>query len=235
MRRGIGGGEFDTVEAQPEREITLGPAMLVMIGCGVLLLCGLFFWLGLAAGRHGTAGPGTVAAQSGEGLAAQESAAGSSSKPQAAGGAPEQSAEPATPAATEPYGGGQTATDQPLRSNAPADGASQATAAAAQIRPALPQDGSAAAPVSQSSSGFVVQPALQQTAGAMVQVAALSKVEDARVLVTALRQRGYAATARREPVDGLIHVRVGPFANHSEAQAMSQKLEGDGYNAEVQP
>ena len=233
MRRGMGGDEFETVEAQPEREITVGTAMLVVIGCGVVLLCGLCFWIGLAAGRHGATTPRTAAAQSVEGLAAQEPAASSLAKPQAAGMVPERSAEPAVPEAAQPFGGAQTASDHALTSYAPAEGGSATAAASAQVRPALPQDGRTAVPTSETGLA-AVQPALQQTAGVMVQVAALSKVEDARVLVNALRQRGYPAVAHREPVDGLIHVRVGPFANRTEAQSMSQRLEGDGYNAEVQ-
>jgi DedD protein len=69
----------------------------------------------------------------------------------------------------------------------------------------------------------------------MVQVAAVSHAEDAGVLVGALRKRGYAASAQREPSDGLIHVRIGPFATHDEAYRMSARLLADGYNAIVQP
>ncbi len=69
----------------------------------------------------------------------------------------------------------------------------------------------------------------------MVQVAAVSHGEDAGVLVGALRRRGYAASAQREPSDGLIHVRIGPFATHDEAYRMSARLLADGYNAIVQP
>ena len=51
----------------------------------------------------------------------------------------------------------------------------------------------------------------------------------------ALRKRGYAVTARRDPADGLLHVQIGPFANRNDANAMRQKLLNDGYNAIVQP
>ncbi len=68
----------------------------------------------------------------------------------------------------------------------------------------------------------------------MVQVAAVSHAEDAGVLVGALRKRGYAASAQREPSDGLIHVRIGPFATHDEAYRMCARLLDDGYNAIVQ-
>jgi len=65
----------------------------------------------------------------------------------------------------------------------------------------------------------------------MVQVAAVSNPVDADVLVRALEQHGYTASARRFPPDPLIHVQIGPFANRSDAVAMRQKLQADGYNA----
>jgi DedD protein len=69
----------------------------------------------------------------------------------------------------------------------------------------------------------------------MVQVAAVKNDEDAEVLTNALRRRGYPVTARREPADGLIHVRIGPFPTREEANQWRMKLLGDGYNAIVQP
>jgi cell division septation protein DedD len=69
----------------------------------------------------------------------------------------------------------------------------------------------------------------------MVQVAAVSHAEDADVLVGALRKRGYAVTARREPADGLIHVRIGPFTSRDDASRMCKRLLDDGYNAMIQP
>jgi DedD protein len=69
----------------------------------------------------------------------------------------------------------------------------------------------------------------------MVQIAAVSHVEDAKVLSDALRKRGYAVTARREPVDDLIHVRIGPFSTRDEANRWRLKLLNDGYNAMIQP
>ena len=69
----------------------------------------------------------------------------------------------------------------------------------------------------------------------MVQVAAVSHADDANVLVNALLKRGFPATAQRMPSDGLIHVRIGPFATHDEASRMCTRLLNDGYNALVQP
>ncbi|MGD0097072.1 MAG: SPOR domain-containing protein [Terracidiphilus sp.] len=69
----------------------------------------------------------------------------------------------------------------------------------------------------------------------MVQIAAVSHQEDADVLVSALRKRGYAVTMRRDPTDSLFHVRIGPFASRDDANAARQKLLNDGYNASVEP
>jgi len=77
-----------------------------------------------------------------------------------------------------------------------------------------------------------VQPALPP-APLLVQIAAVANPEDALVLVNALKKRGYAVTARREPEDGLIHVRIGPFNGREEANRWRQKLLNDGYNAIV--
>jgi cell division septation protein DedD len=68
---------------------------------------------------------------------------------------------------------------------------------------------------------------------ALVQVAAVSHQEDADVLVTALKRRGYNVTVRHEPQDKLLHVQIGPFATKKEADAMRQHLQTDGYNAIV--
>jgi cell division septation protein DedD len=68
----------------------------------------------------------------------------------------------------------------------------------------------------------------------MVQVAAVAHQEDAAVLVSALRKHGYAVTSRRDPADGLIHVRLGPFSGPDQANKWRQKLMNDGYNAIVQ-
>jgi cell division septation protein DedD len=106
-----------------------------------------------------------------------------------------------------------------------------------QVKPAL---GSAANPVQAgqpAASG--VAPALgtaSAPAGSlMVQIAAVSQTEDSDVLVTALRKRGYAVTAHREPLDGLLHVKIGPFKTYDEADKWRQKLLNDGYNATIQP
>ena len=68
-------------------------------------------------------------------------------------------------------------------------------------------------------------------AGYMVQVAAVSKQEDADALVNALRKKQYPVFIFNNPASKLFHVQVGPFANQKDAEAMKSKLSADGYNA----
>jgi DedD protein len=63
-----------------------------------------------------------------------------------------------------------------------------------------------------------------------VQVAAVSKQEDAGALVDALKKKQYAAFASNTPGDKLFHVQVGPFADVKDAEIARSKLVSDGYN-----
>jgi DedD protein len=67
----------------------------------------------------------------------------------------------------------------------------------------------------------------------MVQVAAVSKSEDAEILVTSLRKKQYPVFIANAPGDPLFHVQVGPFSDKKDADAMRTRLAGDGYNAIV--
>ena len=64
-----------------------------------------------------------------------------------------------------------------------------------------------------------------------VQVAAVSKQDDAQALVDALKKKQYTAFATNSsPTDKLYHVQVGPFGDVKEAEATKAKLVSDGYN-----
>lgn len=67
----------------------------------------------------------------------------------------------------------------------------------------------------------------------MVQIAAVSHQEDADLLLSALRSRGYTVMSRTYSSDPLIHIQVGPFNTRKDADAMRNRLLGDGYNAIV--
>jgi DedD protein len=69
----------------------------------------------------------------------------------------------------------------------------------------------------------------------MVQIAAVSRQEDANTLANALQKHGYTVSVRNEPQDKLYHVQVGPFASRDAARAMRSRLLADGYNAILKP
>jgi len=65
----------------------------------------------------------------------------------------------------------------------------------------------------------------------VVQVAAVSKQEDAGALVNALLKKNYPVfVLGNVPGDKLFHVQVGPFATLKDAETMRSRLAGDGYN-----
>jgi DedD protein len=64
-----------------------------------------------------------------------------------------------------------------------------------------------------------------------VQVAAVSKQDDADALVDALKKKNYPAfVATNATTDKLFRIQVGPFPDIQEAEAMRTRLIGDGYN-----
>ena len=222
MQRGFGGTTFEPVQSQrSDSEITLGPFMLTLIGCGLFALCGLCFVFGYSIGHRNAETSSTISVPPPTAPALSRPA-NSQSKPTAG-----QSGYQAPPPADATDSGatsdtGSTAAAHASSSGAASGGASDGAAQNAQPA-ALPTAGT-------------VQPALSsQSTGIMVQIAAVSHQEDSDVLVGALRKRGYAVTAHRDPTDGLLHVQIGPFANRNEAFAMRQKLLNDGYNAIIQP
>jgi cell division septation protein DedD len=64
-----------------------------------------------------------------------------------------------------------------------------------------------------------------------VQVAAVTKSDDAEALVEALKKKQYPAfVATNSALDKLSRVQVGPFADSRAAEAMRARLISDGYN-----
>lgn len=243
MQRGFGGSVFEPVQESEEslraahdRELTLGPAMLLTLGVILFALCAACFVFGYAVGRRSTtefasvstppAAASPVVAQPPT-LASKPSAGQSGTQPQQAAATADESDSAAADSKPLPA---PVAVSVPTGSNG---GAVPAGTSQPAIHSALP--GQTASAEAGASTGSGVQPVLAQASTIMVQIAAVSHPEDADVLVGALRKRGYAVSAHRDPADGLLHVQVGPFANRNDAVAMRQKLLNDGYNAIVEP
>ena len=69
------------------------------------------------------------------------------------------------------------------------------------------------------------------TGSYFLQIAAVTRQEDAEALVSALRKKQYSVFAvNNAPTDRLFHVQIGPFGNPKDAETLRAKLVGDGYN-----
>ena len=69
------------------------------------------------------------------------------------------------------------------------------------------------------------------TGSYFLQIAAVTRAEDAEALVAALRKKDYTVFAvNNVPSDKLFHVQIGPFGNPKDAESLRIKLVGDGYN-----
>jgi cell division septation protein DedD len=224
---------LDTEEEEETkaREITLSTASLLGIFFGLVLICGVFFGFGYSMGR-GTE-QGAKAASLGTAPASNAAESDDTANQQPAAPTPAQSQDNAEAPA-------KAALPAPVK-HAKADDAADASAEDA--APAPPKHVSQAlvaatesAAVQKPSAGLaattvpIAAPA-PATGRPMVQIAAVARQEDADVLVSALRQRGYGVVVRNEPQDKLLHVQVGPFADRTQATAIKQKLLSDGYNA----
>ncbi len=227
--------EPEAEQPRRDRELTLGAGAVFGLFFVLALVCGLCFGVGYAVGHRGSVRP--VAAAVPTPAPDQEPLQGSNSipKPSAAETSPVPADASTTPEAGTlgaGVGANPTATGQGAAESGQAPGA--ATPGAAEVRPALPGAGNTA-PAAQAGTTPNVHAVVPSQVQLMVQIAAVANAEDADVLETALRKHGYAVTAARNPGDGLIHVRIGPFSSRDEAIRWRDKLLGDGYNAIVQP
>lgn len=117
----------------------------------------------------------------------------------------------------------QTQTAAPT-TTAPADSGSTASGTPTQTTPATTPDQNAQQQAGSTAQGNPPGP------GYTVQVAAVSKQEDADALVEALKGHQYSAFIAPQGPDKLFHVQVGPFADIKDAEATRAKLVADGYN-----
>jgi cell division septation protein DedD len=192
-----------------DTEITLGTTKLLVLFFGLVAICALFFALGYSLGRK--AEPGITTAN------ASPQITPGGTKPAGAGSAPPMTFYKAveqkdangelTPAASDPK--------SVPKADTPANPSNTGVAT----------DQSAPAPANSPDPTTTLP-----TGGYSVQVAAVSKQEDAEALVDALKKKQYPASANTASTDKFFHVQVGPFSDIKEAEAMRARLISDGYN-----
>lgn len=187
-----------------DTEITLGTGKLLVLFFGLVGICALFFALGYSLGRKSD--PALMAASAASGpqtspVANKASGASSGAPPMTFYKSVEQ--KNASPELT------------------PATDAKTDTASAA------PAAGSPQTPAANTPDPNTTLP----TAGYFVQVAAVTKQEDADALVDALKKKEYPAfVAPQSTADKFLRVQVGPFSDIKDAESMRTRLIGDGYS-----
>jgi DedD protein len=186
-----------------DTEITLGTGKLLFLFFGLVGICALFFALGYSLGRKSEPGITTASAA----VAAVPS--GNSSKA-SSGSAP-------APAMTFYKSVEQKDTNPQLTPAADPKAATTTPPATGTATSSQPADGTEST-------------ATLPTSGYFVQVAAVTKQEDADALVDALKKKDYPAFATQSGADKFFRVQVGPYSDIKDAEAMRTRLIGDGYS-----
>jgi len=196
--------------ASQDTEITLGTGKMLALFFGLVALCGVFFGLGFSLGR------GSV-------------------RPLAANDAAQTASGPALRPSAMKSGGAQNQNSADMtyyKTVENKDASPQSTPAAAPAKDD-PAKSDTPKPADNNATKSDAPDPMTATAGPgyFVQVAAVSKQDDAQALVEALKKKQYAAfTASPSASDKLFHVQVGPFSDLKEAEATKAKLVSDGYN-----
>ena len=194
-----------------DTEITLGTGKLLVLFFGLVAVCAVFFALGYSLGRKSEP---TVAMASGVGVPQP-----SSNTNKASGGSTPTAA--TAPAMTFYKNVEQKDASPELTPATTADTTAVPAAAAA------PANG---APAQTPQSNAVDPNTALPLSGYFVQVAAVSKQEDADALVDALKKKDYPAFVAPVAADKLFHVQLGPYADIKDAEGMRTKLTADGYS-----
>ncbi|MGC2741876.1 MAG: SPOR domain-containing protein [Candidatus Angelobacter sp.] len=194
-----------------DTEITLSTGKLLGMFFALAIICGVFFTMGYLLGKSTSAGGRT------EIVATVPSS--SAGKPYAGNKIPEAVTQTCPPGS--PNCAPVSSTTDTNHSAKPAD----KPPAAQQLSGKTPDQSATQSAATDGKNGAA--------SSFMVQVAAVSKQEDAEILVSALRKKQYPVFIANSAGDPLFHVQVGPFSDKKDAEAMRTRLSGDGYNAIV--
>ena len=187
--------------SQQDTEITLGTGRMLALFFAFVLICAVFFAIGFSLGRKTTVVSANIS-----------------------------SGPVGVPAAVVRPSAGKENT-QPAQSTDFSfykSVSSNTTDAELKPREAQPQPAATTDPSKSTTPAASPAPA---SGGYFVQVAAVSREEDAESLVEALKKKQYPAfTANNPSADKFHHVQVGPYADLKDAEAMRARLIADGYN-----
>jgi DedD protein len=198
--------------AQQDTEITLGTGRMLAIFFTFVLVCAFFFAIGFSLGRRTTMA-GTIISSS--------TLVGTGTPSTVVRPSPAKNSAPQPAAQSADFGFYKAVGEKNV------DSALTSTSKDAKTQPA-PTTVAASTPEPPSNAALDGAPA---GPGYFVQVAAVSRQEDAASLVEALKKKQYPAfSANNASVDKFYHVQVGPYTDLKEAEAMRGRLISDGYN-----
>ena len=187
-----------------DTEITLGTGKMLLLFFGLVAVCAVLFAAGFSLGRNSAKG----------GLLASDSSIASTN-----------------PAVVRPSAVKSGSTPNPVVGDQPVI---KPAAQKDEMQPATTNVAATTAPPSGDDANKAAAadpPITPPTNSYYVQVAAVSKQEDADALVDALKKKQYPAfAATNAPMDKLVHVQIGPFGDIKDAEATRTQLIGDGYN-----
>jgi DedD protein len=193
-----------------DTEITLGTGKLLGIFFFLAILCGVFFTLGYMLGKN------TASGSTAEIVGTVPSGGNTAGKPAAGNKAAQPAAQPTSDTANPPSA---------------SSGADAGTAKSSDASASQPASSNKTA--DQSNAPAAGGDKNASSGSYMVQVAAVSKQEDAEFLKSALQKKQYPVFIATSANDPLFHVQVGPFTDRKDAEAMKTKLAADGYGAIV--
>jgi cell division septation protein DedD len=205
--------------AHQDTEITLGTGRMLTIFFALVLVCALFFSLGFSLGRKTSQAVGNSLLNLPSGTPAaivRPSAVKNNSSQTQSGDFSFYKAvgEKTTDAALTP---------QANKAQTPSSDAGGSTTQTSSKAAADAGSSTATTPTASAAGAY--------SGTYYVQVAAVSRQEDADSLVEALKKKQYPAlAANNASVDKFYHVQVGPYGDLKEAEAMRVRLIGDGYN-----
>ncbi|MGA2376640.1 MAG: SPOR domain-containing protein [Candidatus Sulfotelmatobacter sp.] len=220
------------MDPEQDTEITLGTAKLLSLFFGLVIVCAVFFALGYTLGRKSDIGlvassAATPLQSSSKGLKPAGSASPQSAPPMTFYKAVEQKDANAqlTPASADANSANPAATGQSTSSPGTSSPAASSSGTSA-------SGTSSGNPAQSSQSGNPPDPmAAIPSTPYFVQVAAVTKQEDAEALVDALKNKQYPAfVATNAANEKLFRVQVGPFNDVKDAEATRSRLINDGYN-----
>jgi DedD protein len=232
-----------------DSDITLGPGKLLGLFFMLVAVCGVFFAIGYSLGKtsareqavndKAALNASLSTPSGGDSSVAKPSAVVSVKNDPSASmsdGQPGAKSEPDMTfysAVKQTDRGSQTASSEAAQPAVSRTQQEKASVPAAKAAPAESKSAGTAADArtdAKSDMGPSVTPAVGGPF--VVQIAAVSREEDAAALAGALRKKSYNVFVVNNPAvhDKLFHVQVGPFTTLQDAEAMKAKLTGEGYN-----